>query len=137
MPQRDLHNNIKVSPGLNPQAISSSTTTVGATIDSAGYASLEFLIQSATLTDGTYTPAIYGGDASDMSDEVALTAAELLGTIAGATFAATDDNKTKKLGVGACNKRYYRLKLVSTSVTSGGTLAAQAVQGHPRHAPVS
>lgn len=131
---RDLHNSIKASPALNPAAISSNTATNGAIIDLAGYESLEFVIVSGTLTDGTYTPSIIVGDASDLSDGAAATGSDLLGTIAGATFAATDDNKAKKIGyVG--NKRYARLTITTTGVTTGGTVGAVAIQGSPRSAP--
>lgn len=136
MASRDLHNNIKATPALNPQAIASSTTVNGAIIDLAGYESAEFLIQSATLTDGTYTPSITEGDASNLSDGAAVAAGDLIGTVADATFAATADNSVKKLGYKG-GKRYIRLNITSTGVTSGGTLAAVAVLGHPKSAPVA
>lgn len=133
---RDLHNNIGVAAALNPQAIGSSTTTNGAIIDLAGFESVEFVIQSATLTDGTYTPSITEGDESDLSDGSAAAAADLLGTVADATFAASDDNAVKRIGYRG-NKRYVRLNITSASVTTGGTLAAVAIKGHPRNAPVA
>ena len=130
---RDLHNSIKVSPALNPAAISSNTTTNGAIIDLKDFDSIEFLIQSGALADGTYTPSITVGDESDLSDGTAASGTDLLGTVADATFAATDDNKVKKIGyVGI--KRYARLSIASTGVTTGGTLGAIVVQGSPRHA---
>jgi hypothetical protein len=133
---RDLHNNVKVSPAINPAAIvNGNTTTVSATIDTQGFESVEFVIVSGTITDGTLTPAIYEGDQANMSDEAANTT-ELLGTIAGATFATTDDNVTKKIGYRG-SKRYVRLKITQAGATTGGYFCAIAVQGHARYTPVS
>lgn len=133
---RDLHHNLNLTTALNTAAIGSNTTTNGAIIDTKGFSSLEFAIKSGTLTDGTYTPALTEGDASDLSDGTAVAAGDLLGTIAGATFAATDDNKVKKIGYTG-GKRYVRLSLVTTGVTTGGTIGAIAIQGHPSFAPVA
>lgn len=131
----DLHNNIANRPALNPQAITTNTTVNGAIIDLAGFNSAEFLLQSATLTDGTFTPSITEGNAANLSDGTVAAAADLLGLIASATFVATEDNAVKKLGY-AGTKRYIRLNVTTTGVTSGGTIAAQVVLGNPLHAPV-
>lgn len=131
----DLHNNIANRPALNPQAITTNTTVNGAIIDLAGFNSAEFLVQSATLTDGTFTPSITEGNAANLSDGTVTAAADLLGLIASATFVATEDNAVKKLGY-AGTKRYIRLNVTTTGVTSGGTIAAQVVLGNPQHAPV-
>lgn len=137
MATRDLHNNIEPFVALNAAAISSSTTTNGTNIiDTAGYESVEFLILSATLTDGSYTPVITAGDASDLSGGSAAPSGDLIGTIAGATFAATDDNKVKRIGYKGAH-RYVRLDITSAGVTSGGTLGALAVLGHPHDAPTA
>lgn len=134
---RDIHNNIKTSQALAAQSITTNTTTVGSTIDRAGYAALEFSIQSATITDGTYTPALYEGDASNMSDETVVTDTDdLLGTVANATFISTDDNVCKRIGYRG-GKRYVRIKIVSTGTTTGGALAATAIQAFPTNAPTA
>jgi hypothetical protein len=127
---RDFHNNISPAVALNATAISSNTTTAGAIIDTQAFEALEFIIQSATITDGTYTPLVEYGDQSNLSDAAAVPDAELISTEAAAAFVATDDNKVKRIGyIGA--KRYVRLSLVSTGVTSGGTLSAVAVKARP------
>lgn len=129
----DLHNEATSRVGLNIAAIASNTTTSGAIIDTAQYESLEFYIQSATLTDGTYTAQIWHGNDSGLSDAVQLTGEEVLGS---AVFILTDDNKTKRIGyVG--KKRYVQLRIVSTGVTTGGTLGAVAVLGTPLHGPAA
>lgn len=138
MASRDLHNDIKLTLALAPQAITSDTTTTGATIDTQGFASVEFAIASGVLTDGTYTPAIYESDDSGMSGETAVTAAgDLLGTIAGVTYTAgAPDSTVKKIGYRG-SKRYVRLKIASTGTTSGGLMGAVAALGNARNAPVA
>lgn len=133
---QDMHSNIKVTQGLAAQSVSSNTTVVGSTIDTQGFESLTFAIQSATLTDGTYTPALYEDDASGMGTESLVAAADLIGTVALATFAATDGHTAKKLGYRG-NKRYVRLKVASTGVTTGGAIAAVALLGDAANKPVA
>lgn len=136
MASRDLHNNIEPKVALNSAAITTNTTTNGVIVDTAGFESVEFVILSAALTDGTYTPSITEGDASDLSGGSATATADLIGTVAGATFAATDDNTVKRIGYKG-SKRYVRLNLTSAGTTSGGTLGAIAVLGHPHDAPTA
>lgn len=132
---KELYSSYKVSNALDTQAITTDTTTAGDIIDTAGYSSLLFAIQSGTLTDGTYTVLIQEGDESNLSDASAVADADLTNTEASASFAATDDNTVTKIGyVGS--KRYVRLSLVSASTSSGGTLGAIAIQGSPITAPV-
>jgi hypothetical protein len=116
---------------LNPQTISSDTTTNGIIIDTAGYESLEFVIQTATITLGTITPVIQESDDSGLADPVTVTDASgfLLGTLADATFAATDDNKTKRIGY-AGKKRYVRLSVVTAS-SANLVVGAVAILGAP------
>ena len=128
MADKDLKNSVISKVALNIQAISTNTTTAGAIIDTLGYESVTFVLQSGTLTDGAYTPLIEDGDNSGLSDAAAVADDFLLGTEAGAAFALTDDNTTKRIGyVG--KKRYVRVSVVSTSVSSGGTLGGVCVLG--------
>lgn len=136
MTTRDLHSNIKATPALNAQSIATNTTVNGAIIDTLGFESLEFLIQSATITDGTFAPSLTEGSQANLSDGAAVAAADMIGTVAAATFIATDDNVTKKLGYKG-SKRYVRLSLTSTGVTTGGAMSGTAVLGDPHHAPVA
>jgi len=133
---RDMHHNLFAVSAFDSAAISTNTTTNGNIIDMQGFHALEFIMQSATLTDGTYTPLVEAGDASDLSDAIAVADAELLGTEANATFSDNEDDSVKLIGyIG--NKRYVRLSFVSTGVTTGGTLAAIAVKAKPGQAPVA
>jgi hypothetical protein len=133
---RDLHNNIKVESALNVSSITTNTTTVGSIIDTQGYDALEFIMRSGTLTDGTFTPLIEEGDAANLSDATAVADADLLGTEAAAAFILTDDNAVKKVGyIG--NKRYVRLSVVSTGITSGGTMSAISIKGRAADRPIA
>ena len=129
----DLHNEATSRVGLNIAAIASDTTTSGAIIDTAGYESLEFYIQTGTITDGTYVAQLWHGNDSGLSDAAQLTGEEVLGSV---SIVAADDNVSRRIGyVG--KKRYVQLRIVSTGVTTGGTLGAQAVLGTPHHGPAA
>ena len=131
----DLHSNVDGDIALAVQDITTNTTTVGAIIDTAGFESLEFLITSGTITDGAYALLLEEGDDSGLSDAAAVPTANILGVLTG--FADTDDDTVKRVGsIG--KKRYQRLSIVSTGVTTGGTnFTALAVKGNPRSAPVA
>jgi hypothetical protein len=133
MASKDLHNNLKLTPAINPAAaLTANGTTTSATIDTQGFESLEFSCQSGAITDGTFTGAVYEGDESDMSDEAVAT--ELLGSAP--VFAAADDNEVQKVGYRG-SRRYVRIKFVQADATSGGFLSCVAVQGHARNSPVA
>ena len=134
MAQFDIHTRLLGAPALNPQTISSDTTTDGSIIDMQGYEALEFIIQSGTITTGVFTPKLEHGDDSGLSDAVVVPNDFRLGTIASATFSAADDDVTKQLGyVG--KKRYVRLSIV-TSSSANGAIGAIAVRGHKKSAEI-
>jgi hypothetical protein len=84
---RDLHNSIKVSRErqLRQAALTGNATTNSQIIDTQGFESLEFLIESGVITDGTFTPNLQEGDAANLSDAATVAAGDMLGTVAGAT----------------------------------------------------
>lgn len=133
--EQDLHHNVGSEIALANQNITTDTTTVGAIIDSKGFESLEFIIASGTITDGTYTLILEEGDDSGLSDAAVVPADEVLGVLTG--FVAADDDTTKRVGsIG--KKRYQRLSILSAATTTGGTnFSATAVKGHPHTAPVA
>lgn len=134
---RDQKSAITTSLGLNITAISADGTTAGNIIDIAGYESVTFIPFSGTLTDGTYTPLIEHGDASNLSDAAAVSDDFLVGTEANAAMVAANDNiASKRIGyVG--NKRYVRLSMVASGVTSGGTVGAVCILGNPSKVPTA
>jgi len=135
---KDLHSHLKVSPAINPAAIvNSNGTSTGATIDTADYYSLEFVVQSGALTDGTLAISVYHGDASNMSDEAVCAAADLLGdALSFDGSVSADDSATKRIGYRG-SKRYVRIKVVQAGASTGGYFCALAIQGHPRVMPVA
>jgi hypothetical protein len=132
MSHLDMKNNVDVVNALDIQAISTDTTTNGDIIDTKDFQSITFVLQAGTLTDGTYTVNIQVGDDSGLSDAADASADELIGT----EPALDTSNTTGRVGL-ITNKRYARLQVVSTSTTSGGTLGAVCVKGHPLVAPVA
>lgn len=134
MASRDLHNNVKIVPAIDPAAIrTGNAVTTGATIDTSGFESVEFAVQSGAITDGQFAISVEDGDQANMSDAAAVAAADLIG--AAPTLLATDDSVVKKVGYRG-TKRYVRIKATQTGATTGGFVAAVAILGNPRSAPV-
>lgn len=133
--EQDLHHNVKSVLALAVQAITTNTTTVGAIIDTAGFESIEFSILSGTITDGAYALKLEEGDDSGLSDAAIVPADETLGALTG--FVAADDDTVKRVGsIG--KKRYQRLSIVSTGVTTGGTnFVSLATLSHAHSNPVA
>ncbi len=121
---------------LTPATISSSTTTVGAIIDTKGYSSVTFYLFLGTKTDGTYTPTLTEGDDSGLSGGTTVAAGSLIGSYAGAT--PTSTGQIVKLGYICGPYRYVRLSVVSATVTTGCTnVGAVVVLGTPLQGPVA
>jgi len=133
MATKDLKNNIAVDISLDPQAISSDTTTSGNTIDTKGYESVTIVFAGA-VTDGTYTPVIKEGSSSTGNGATAVADADLLGTEALAALTTTQtESKVGYIG----SERYVTVDIVSASTTTGATVGAVAVLGHPHVAPTA
>jgi hypothetical protein len=135
---KDLYSITKELVALNPATISSSTTTSGAIIDLQGYEGVMFVLQTGARTDGTYTPLIQEGDDSGLSDAAAVADADLLpsGTGQEASAAIAAANSVSKIGYRG-TKRYVRLQVVSTTVTSGAIVGGTAILGFPTNAPIA
>lgn len=126
----DLHNNIFVENALNNTAISSNTTTTGSAISVAGYEAIEIVFKAGAITDGDYTPLITESDTSGGS-YTAVSDDDLIGTEAAAAFLDDDDDhKVSRIGYRGI-KPYIKVALVSTNVTTGGTLGAIVIKGKP------
>lgn len=138
MASRDLHNNIHPLVGIAPVAARTDNTAVVSTIvDTAGYESCEFVIITGTNTDAnaTFAVLVEDGNESDLSDNVAVDDAQLLGTEALAGFTFADDAETRKIGyVGG--KRYVRVTVTPSGNDAGNIfLSGVWILGHPRNAP--
>jgi hypothetical protein len=130
----EIHHQVEQRTGFVLAAINSNTTTVGVIIDTARYTALEYLLIIGTVTDGAYAMLLEHGDDSGLSDATTVATEETLGD---ADFVAADDDVSKRLGyIG--KKRYVRLSIVSTGVTTGvDRVGAVAVLGGASHQPVA
>lgn len=132
----DLHSWVKGLIAFDPQAIASNTTTNGNVIDTLDHESLEFFFVSKTITDGTYTlvfeesdTGAFGGEENTVSSELVLGAA--------VDFVAADDLAIRRAGL-ISKKRYVRVSVVSTGVTTGvDILSGIVVLSKPRYGPVA
>jgi hypothetical protein len=135
----DLHNNILVSRGISPVAALTNVNTpiVSQIIDTANFAATEFLLQIGANTDAdaTFTVLVEDGNVSNLSDNVAVADAYLLGTEALASFDFSDDNETRKIGyIGP--KRYVRVTVTPAANGAGDIfLAGVWVQAGARKSP--
>jgi hypothetical protein len=129
----DLKNDIKSLNALNIQAITTNATTAGVEIDTQGFDSVTFEILTGARTDGTVTPLIQESDTSG-SYAGSVADDDLIGLEANAALSAAQSRSI--IGyVG--KKRYVKLSLVSTAVTSGLTAGASAILGAAKHNPVA
>jgi hypothetical protein len=135
---KDLHNNVKLTRVISPISQSGNAAMVGAIVDRQGFDSLEFAVTLGTITTAgtTYTATMDEGDAANLSDASAVAAADLIGTLALASFVDTEINTTKKVGYKG-NKRYVRLTMTPAGNTGASTMAAVAVQGAAMLKPVA
>lgn len=133
MAKIDMYHGVDGQNALDIQVINSDTTTDGNIIDTLGFESILFVIQSGTVTLGTFTPLLRDGDDSALADVADVETDFLLGTYADATFVAADDDKTKIIGC-VCKKRYIRLSEVTTD-SADGTICASVILGNALHNP--
>ena len=129
----DQKNNISVKNALNIQAISTNGTTAGVEIDTQGFESLTFVIETGARTDGTVTPLIQESDTSG-SYSGSVDDNDLIGTEA---LAALSTAQARSIVGYVGKKRYVKLSLVSTVVSSGLTAGATAILGNARSNPVA
>lgn len=131
MASYDQKTSLKPVKALNITAITSSTTTAGSSIDTKGFESLTLFVELGARTDGTFLPLIQ--DSDDNSTFVDVIDQFLIGTEAEASLNTA--NTVKSIGyVG--KKRYVKLSIVSSSVTSGATASATAILANASKRPV-
>jgi len=137
--KHDLFNNIHPLRAISPAAATTDDTAwVGQIIDTQGFGSLTFLLQSGSLADADAVFAVLVEDGDDVAlgDAAAVSDDLLQGTEALAGFTFADDNETRKIGY-AGHKRYVRLTVTPANNTGNAFISAVAVLGHPRLAPTA
>ncbi len=119
-------------PGYAGGTINTNTDTSGGiTIDTQGYEKVGFALYAGTLTDGSYALKILETDNSDGTTG----AAEVPSYSVQQTLTAS--NTVKKVEAKP-TKRYVRLRITSTGVTTGCVMkGAVAVLSEARNNPVS
>ena len=131
MASYDQKTSLKAVKAFNIASITTSTTTVGSSIDTKGFESLTLFVELGARTDGTFLPLVQDSDDNsifaDVIDQF------LIGTEAEASLNTA--NTVKSIGyVG--KKRYVKLSIVSSSVTSGATASATAILANASKRPV-
>jgi hypothetical protein len=138
MAPRDLMTDLHPVPLIVPIAArTDNTAIVSAIIDTAGYESCTLVLVTGTNTDAdvTFTVLVEDGDASNLSDNVAVADTFLIGTEALAGFGFADDNKCRKIGYKG-GKRYVRMTVTPADNAAGNIfLAGVAILGNPHSRP--
>ena len=119
---RDINSRVSVEVALNDAAIVADTTTVGNIIDLNDSYGCDLLMHLGTIVDGTYTGKMEHGDDAGLSDATDVTADHIIGALP----VLTASNTIGHVGY-AMAKRYVRLSIVSTVVTTGGDAGGSAV----------
>lgn len=137
---RDQSNNLHILNAISPIAArTDNTAIVSSIIDRRGYDSLTFGIAVGTNTDAdaTFTVLVEDGENSALSDNVAVSDDNLVGTEALASYTFADDAESRKIGyVGG--KRYVRLTITPANNAAGNIfVAAVAILGNPHVAPTA
>ena len=126
--QYDLHNRLSYQRAADPARTTDNTAIVSQIIDMADQLALEWVIITGTLADAdaTFAVTMDEGDVSDLTGSNAVATADMLGTLAAASFTFADDNKVFKIGyIGI--KRYVRLTITPSANTGNADIAVVAI----------
>jgi hypothetical protein len=137
MPVREFRSIIATQLAFNAN-ITTNTTTNGFIIDVKPYNDgIKFVPACVAFTDGTYNFTLEESDASNMSGSDLIDPSEIDGLLSGLTKTAADT-----LGVILANvailatKRYVRINVVSTGVTTGARIVVFAEEWADQKPPV-
>ncbi len=126
----NLASNIRTTVAMDA-TVNSNTTTAGAIIDvDKTINGPVFVVEALAYTDGTYNFEIFESDDSNMATENKVDDDQLVGNIADLEInsgPSAEGDIVKRVGVFG-TKRYVRLKVVSTGVTTGARITALVIQ---------
>lgn len=132
---KDLHHVIDTKEAFPISDIGTDTTLYGDATDQRGFESFELSFVSGIIVDGTYTITLQESDDNTFASGVTeIPADRLLGSYSDIIYTTGENNTIKRIGF-LPTKTYFRVKLVSSGVTSGGALSAQFILGDPENAP--
>lgn len=132
---RDLHNNLHFVAAFF--TANADNTVSSASVDRAGYRSLELLIRTGALVDADATFALTMKESDTgafAGEETDVAATDLLGTLAQASFNFGDDNKAFKIGYSGA-KRYVKGIVTPANNASAASISATWILGEPDVAP--
>lgn len=132
--REDLHHSCNGINALTTAAISTNTTTSGATVNRNDYLAIEYFVKLEAVV-GTGVFALKVQESDDGSTWSDVSTEETLGA---ASFDAATDTVGAVKRIGSVSKKQYsRLQIVSTGVTTGSSFNAIAVLANPRDEPVA
>lgn len=136
---RDIANNVNIRPAFVPvAAVTDNTVQTSTILDTYGYGSAMLGLITGTLTDAdaTFAVALTESNDSGMAGANAVAAADMIGTLALASFDFSADNVCKKLGyIGG--KRYLQATITPAANTGNLFVAGIWILGKPVHAPTA
>jgi hypothetical protein len=135
---KDILNNVHTVQVLAPVSFSNNTPLVGNIVDRAGYDSLVYSIALGANagTAGSYTVLLEEGNSPTLTDASTVATTDMNGSIANASWAYTDVNKTRKLGYTG-SKRYTRMTITPASNSAAALASVTAILGNPTVAPTA
>lgn len=135
---RDIRNQLKPEIALDPVAVNTNTTTVGAIIDTADYnKGVVFTFFQKIWTAGTATPLIEESADSGFATSNEVEDQYLIGDVETgqeADSALTATRTVSSLGVAGNPKRYIRLSIVTTD--GPDIILAATAHGDPDVVPI-
>jgi len=132
--EKDISQKLDVRSGV-ATPVTSDGTVNGTGVDCQGIQTgLMFAIGAIAYTDGTHAISFQQADDDAFSVNVnAITADQIVGEIADIAAATASGDPLPKVGI-LYTQRYVRPVITSTSVTTGATIVAMAVE-HVDEAP--
>ncbi len=137
----DLHAKLGFTNVLSLTTISSDTDTLssGVKVVDVDDSTLSFegnviALKTETITDGNYTLSLEDDDNPAFSAPVTVPLDQTKG-IDGVTLTSTSSDSVFKIGYTG-DKNNFRLKITSTSTSTGGEFSAMAVQSNATVGPV-
>lgn len=134
----DLMNQLDPKRALSPVATAAADNVALITtiLDMQGCRAAVLLILTGTLADGdaTFTVTMVHGDQANLSDSVAVAAADLVGTLALASFTFTADDGVRKVGYRG-QRRFIRATITPLLNAAAAPIAAVWVRGELEDQP--
>lgn len=125
----DLAEKIGIENTIDPQTVTGDIT--GNQIDVTGFRSIAIVAIVGSVTDGTHVLTVQESDnGSDWSD---IPAEEIDGNLDDITSSNAGNQKVNLM----TSKKYIRVNVAASGVTSGGDYAVAVVKGNSRKEPVA